>query len=147
MKNLAGIMWAMKKIFAIFMSVILPMAAHAEFKTNARSAFLMDFDSGTEIFAKSADELMPPSSMLKLMTLAVLFDEVHAGRLSLDDKLLVGKNADYNDPRLYPASQICLVAGQEISVRDLILGLLVLSDASPPDRTISPKIKSRTDIS
>ncbi len=107
-------------------------AGATDFKTNAKSAFLLDFDSGAEIVSKSADELMPPSSMLKLMTLAVLFDEIRAGRLSLGDKLPVGKNADYNDPRWYPASKICLVAGQEITVRDAILGLVVLSggDAS-----------------
>ena len=66
------------------------------------------------------------------MTLAVLFDEVKAGRLTLDSKLPVSENADYNNPLWYPASKICLVTGQEITVRDAILGLIVLSggDAS-----------------
>lgn len=107
-------------------------AVAGEFKTNAKSAFLLDFDSGAEIVAKSADTMMPPSSMLKLMTLAVLFDRVKSGELSLDDKLPVGKNADYQNPLWYPASKICLSAGQEITVRDAILGLIVLSggDAS-----------------
>lgn len=107
-------------------------AGTAEFKTNAKSAFLIDYDSGAEIVAKAADTLMPPSSMLKLMTLAVLFDRVKSGELSLDDKLTVGENADYQRPQWYPASKICLVAGQTITVRDVILGLIVLSggDAS-----------------
>lgn len=106
--------------------------ADAEFTTKAKSAFLIDYDSGTEIVAKNADKLMPPSSMIKLMTLAVLFDEVKSGRLTLDSKLPVSENADYNNPLWYPASKICLVAGQEITVRDAILGLIVLSggDAS-----------------
>lgn len=132
MKNLVGMMVAMKKIIAFFIVFFAGAAFSAEFRTTAKSAFLLDFDSGAEIVAKSADELMPPSSMLKLMTLAVLFDEIRAGRLNLDDKLPVSRNADYNDPRWYPASKICLVAGQEITVRDLILGLVVLSggDAS-----------------
>ncbi|MBO7509096.1 MAG: D-alanyl-D-alanine carboxypeptidase [Alphaproteobacteria bacterium] len=123
----------MKKIFTpILLSSLCIAPAFAGFETKAKSAFLVDFDSGTEIVAKAADEMMPPSSMLKLMTLAVLFDEVRAGRLSLDDKVPVGKNADYQDPKWYPASKICLSAGQEVSVRDLILGLIVLSggDAS-----------------
>lgn len=70
--------------------------------------------------------------MIKLMTLALLFDEIKAGRLSLDDRLPVSENADFNDRRWYPASKICLVAGQSITVRDAILGLIVLSggDAS-----------------
>ena len=107
-------------------------AAYAEFQTKAKSAFLIDYDSGVEIFAKNADTLMPPSSMIKLMTLAVLFDELKAGNLTMDTRITVGPNADYNKPEWYPASKICLVAGQTISVRDLILGLIVLSggDAS-----------------
>ena len=121
-----------KKFITLFLLSVCGIANAAEFKTKAKSAFLIDYDSGMEIVAKNADTLMPPSSMIKLMTLAVLFDEVKAGNLSLDDRITVGKNADYNRPEWYPASKICLVAGQTITVRDLILGLIVLSggDAS-----------------
>ena len=120
-----------KKIFILLLSLITSVA-HAEFSTRAESAFLIDYDSGAEIVSKNADTLMPPSSMIKLMTLAVLFDEIKAGNLTMDDRLTVSENADYNNPLWYPASKICLVAGQTISVRDAILGLIVLSggDAS-----------------
>ena len=125
----------MKKIYPTFLSFIVAATATAgaaEFKTTAKSAFLIDYDSGAEIVSKAADTLMPPSSMLKLMTLAVLFDKIKSGELSLDDKLTVGENADYQRPEWYPASKICLSAGQTITVRDVILGLVVLSggDAS-----------------
>lgn len=121
-----------KKIIALFFILITGMANAADFKTKAKSAFLIDYDSGVEIVAKNADTLMPPSSMIKLMTLAVLFDELAAGNITMDTRFPVGENADYNRPEWYPASKICLVAGQTISVRDLILGLIVLSggDAS-----------------
>ena len=121
-----------KKLFVLFLSVFVSMAHGAQFKTKAKSAFLIDYDSGAEIVAKAADTLMPPSSMIKLMTLAVLFDELAAGNITMDTRFPVGENADYNRPEWYPASKICLVAGQDISVRDLILGLIVLSggDAS-----------------
>lgn len=120
-----------KKLFILLLSLITS-AAHAEFSTRAKSAFLIDYDSGAEIISKNADTLMPPSSMIKLMTLAVLFDEIKAGNLTMNDRLTVSDNADYNNPLWYPASKICLVAGQTISVRDAILGLIVLSggDAS-----------------
>lgn len=122
----------MKKKTFILLLALITTSARADFSTRAKSAFLVDYDSGAEIVAKNADELMPPSSMIKLMTLAVLFDEIKAGNLTLDDRLTVSENADYNNPLWYPASKICLVAGQTISVRDAILGLIVLSggDAS-----------------
>lgn len=121
-----------KKLIALFLIFVSGLANAAEFKTKAKSAFLIDYDSGTEIVAKNADTLMPPSSMIKLMTLAVLFDELAAGNITMDTRFPVSENADYNRPEWYPASKICLVAGQTISVRDLILGLIVLSggDAS-----------------
>ena len=122
-----------KKLFTLFLLMACGVANAAdEFKTKAKSAFLIDYDSGAEIVAKNADTLMPPSSMIKLMTLAVLFDELKAGNITMDTRFPVGENADYNRPEWYPASKICLVAGQTISVRDLILGLIVLSggDAS-----------------
>lgn len=122
-----------KKLFTLFLLLACGVANAAdEFKTKAKSAFLIDYDSGAEIVAKNADTLMPPSSMIKLMTLAVLFDELKAGNITMDTRFPVGENADYNRPEWYPASKICLVAGQTISVRDLILGLIVLSggDAS-----------------
>ncbi len=130
--KIANITNMKKKLFVLFLSVFVSVAHGAEFKTKAKSAFLVDYDSGAEIVAKAADTLMPPSSMIKLMTLAVLFDELAAGNITMDTRFPVGENADYNRPEWYPASKICLVAGQDISVRDLILGLIVLSggDAS-----------------
>ncbi len=126
-----------KNLFTLLLLMFVGVAnatnvKEPEFTTKAKSAFLLDYDSGVEIVAKNADKLMPPSSMIKLMTLAVLFDEIKAGRLTLDSKLPVSENADYKNPLWYPASKICLVAGQEITVRDAILGLIVLSggDAS-----------------
>ncbi len=121
-----------KKIISVFLALVASAANAGEFKTKAKSAFLIDYDSGAEIVAKNADTLMPPSSMIKLMTLAVLFDELKAGNITMDTRFPVGENADYNRPEWYPASKICLTAGQTISVRDLILGLIVLSggDAS-----------------
>jgi len=120
-----------KKIFILLLS-LFTTAANADFSTKAKSAFLIDYESSAEIVAKNADTLMPPSSMIKLMTLAVLFDEIKAGNLTMDSRMNVSENADYNNPLWYPASKICLVAGQTITVRDAILGLIVLSggDAS-----------------
>lgn len=130
--RIANIQIMKKKLFTLFLLFACGTVNAAEFKTKAKSAFLIDYNSGTEIVAKNADTLMPPSSMIKLMTLAVLFDELKAGNITMDTRFPVGENADYNRPEWYPASKICLVTGQDISVRDLILGLIVLSggDAS-----------------
>lgn len=122
----------MKKVLTSFIFALITCVANADFSTNAKSAYLVDYDSGAEIYSKNADVLMPPSSMIKLMTLAVLFDEIKAGHIKMDDRFPVSENADYKNPLWYPASKICLKTGQTILVKDLILGLIVLSggDAS-----------------
>lgn len=124
----------MKKFLILCCTVIIgnAFATTTNFTTTAKSAFLIDYESGAEIFAKNADVLMPPSSMLKLVTLGVLFDKIKSGDLKLDDTLNVSENADYQKPVWYPASKMCLVTGQTITVKDAILGIIVLSagDAS-----------------
>ena len=102
-------------------------SGRAEFKTPARSAFLIDVASGMEIVAKGADDLMPPSSMLKLMTLAMVFDAVKSGKLKPDEMMPVSDNADHRNPVWAPASKICLTRGQKISVDEAIMGLIVMS--------------------
>ena len=123
----------MIKKFLIFLICFNISAVWAtDFSTKAKSAYLVDYDSGDVIFSKNADELMPPSSMLKLMTLTVLFDQVKSGKLKMEDTLAVSENADYKNPLWYPASKMCLTTGQKITVKDAILGIIVLSagDAS-----------------
>lgn len=122
----------MKRFLILFLCLFNFVANAADFSTNATSAYLLDYDSNEVIFEKNADKLMPPSSMLKLMTLTVLFDAIKSGNLKMDDLLDVSENADYQNKLWYPASKMCLVKGQKITVRDAILGIIVLSagDAS-----------------
>lgn len=129
----------MKKLLILFICLIYSHANAAAFETKAKSAYLIDYDSGKEIVSKNADTLMPPSSMLKLMTLTVLFDEIKSGKLKMDDLLTVSENADYKKPLWYPASKMCLTTGQKISVKDAILGIIVLS-AGDASVTVAEKI-------
>ena len=135
----------MKKylLFAVC-SLLFASAANAEFTTKARSAFLVDFQSGAAIVAENANNMMPPSSMLKLMTLAVAFEEIKAGRLSMDDKITISENADYRNPIFEDASKLCLAAGQQITVHDAVLGLIVQS-AGDAGIALSEKIAGSED--
>lgn len=122
----------MKKFLILLMCFNISIAGASNFETKAKSAYLIDYESGDKIVSKNADVLMPPSSMLKLMTLTVLFDAIKSGKIKMDDKLTVSENADYKNPLWYPASKMCLTTGQQITVKDAILGIIVLSagDAS-----------------
>lgn len=119
----------MKKIVYVlsFVSFLGITNAAFAFSTSAKSAYMIDYDSGAELYTKNSDVLMPPSSMIKLMTLAILFDNIKSGDLKMDDTMTVSENADYKNPVWDTASKICLSRGQKLKVRDAVMGLIVLS--------------------
>ena len=78
----------------IVVSAARPAAAQlGQVETLARQMILMDYDTGTVIFDKNADELMPPSSMSKLMTALMVFEQLEAGKQRMDDMLPVSEKA------------------------------------------------------
>ena len=54
---------------------------------------MVDADTGTVLFSKDADTLIPPASLAKLMTSEVIFDAIKSGRHSLADTFMVSENA------------------------------------------------------
>jgi serine-type D-Ala-D-Ala carboxypeptidase (penicillin-binding protein 5/6) len=68
-------------------------SAPAEMKTSAKQAILIDANTGAVLFQHNADELAPPASMSKLMTLAVVFRALKEGRIKLEDEFLFSVNA------------------------------------------------------
>ncbi len=70
------------------------LPARAEvFESRAAHAILLDTETDTVLFAKDAEVRMPPASMAKLMTMAVVFDALKSGKLKLTDKFVVSENA------------------------------------------------------
>ena len=61
--------------------------------TKAERAVIMDAESGAILFQHNADELAPPASMSKLMTLAVVFRAIKNGEIKLDDEIRISVNA------------------------------------------------------
>ncbi len=93
----------------------------------SESAYLMDFNSGTVIYAKNETERLPIASMCKIMTLLLTFEAVDDGSLLLDDTIVVSSEAAGMG-----GSQIFLDANKPYCVRELIKGVVVASanDAS-----------------
>ncbi len=108
-------------ISATFLSTCLLSQAYS-FDTKARAAYVIDQTSGTVLLSKNSDLPLPPASMSKLMTLYMTFEFIKAGRLRLDEKLPVSKNAAN-----YAGSTMFLNPRDRVAVLDLIRGIIVLS--------------------
>jgi len=101
-------------------------------ETIAREAILVEMATGEVLFEKNADQLMPPASMSKLMTLYMLFERLRDGSLSLEDSFPVSENAWRKGGAKSGSSTMFLVPGKRVKIQDLIPGIIVQSgnDAS-----------------
>ncbi len=96
----------------------------------AKSFILLDFDSGLRLGALDADVEHEPASLTKLMTAYVVFGEIHAGKVGLQDKVTISERAWRTGMR--GASRMFIEVGERVSVEDLLRGMIVQSgnDAS-----------------
>ncbi|MBX3501097.1 MAG: D-alanyl-D-alanine carboxypeptidase [Alphaproteobacteria bacterium] len=90
--------------------------------TLAKTAYLVDAVTDTVLLFKDADQRTSPSSMAKMMTVYIIFEELKAGRLKLDSKFRVSERA-----RNMGGSRMFVELGSEIAVEDLIKGIITLS--------------------
>lgn len=115
----------------IFIYLILSKESKADNYPNSFSFgqfyFLMDADTGEILLSKNADIPLPPSSMTKLMTAYVVFDQIKNGTTHFDEKCSISKDAWGKS-----GSSMFLNYGDVVSVEDLLKGLLAVSanDAS-----------------
>ncbi|MFT6076933.1 MAG: D-alanyl-D-alanine carboxypeptidase (penicillin-binding protein 5/6) [Rickettsiales bacterium] len=84
--------------------------------------FLMDQDTKQVLLEKNADKRIAPSSMTKLMTAYVVFDQLKQGKLELDHQCLIGKDAWKKR-----GSRMFLNYGDVVDIDKLLTGLLVSS--------------------
>ena len=118
-----------KALIAIVTFLLLAgqAAAQAEFDTKARFAVLMDNESGTVIYQKQADDQLEPASMAKLMTLAVVFNEIRAGRVTLDDEFFVSEHAWRTGGASSGGSTMFAELNSQIRVEDLVRSVIIQS--------------------
>lgn len=102
------------------------MAARKKLQTISRdpyvAALAVDADSGRVFFSKNADAPAWPASVLKIMTMAVVLDQVARGRISLDEMVQVTREA-----ASMGGSQVYLDPKEQFSVEDLLYALMVQS--------------------
>lgn len=97
------------------------------FQTSAPRAILIDPDTDTVLFEKNADELMYPASLNKLMTMAVVLNEIKEGRLNLDTEFPVSEYAWRHGGAPSRSSSMYVALHSKVKVRDLIQGVIVQS--------------------
>lgn len=103
--------------FAAMLGTAVPASANEKY-----AGIVVDANTGRTLYAENADERRFPASLTKMMTLYVLFEELEAKRVSLEDRFSVSANAAGQAP-----SKIGVKAGSSIKVEDAILALTTKS--------------------
>ncbi|SDU16627.1 D-alanyl-D-alanine carboxypeptidase (penicillin-binding protein 5/6) [Verrucomicrobium sp. GAS474] len=95
-----------------------PTLSELKDRVLAKSALLFDASTGKEIFARNPDTPFPPASTTKLMTALLLYEKKGlAGSMKITAA----------DTGVEP-SHVPLIAGETVSISDLVHALLISSD-------------------
>ncbi|WP_408089589.1 D-alanyl-D-alanine carboxypeptidase family protein [Rhodoplanes sp. SY1] len=97
------------------------------FQTAAPYAILIDAETGTVLYEKAADTATAPSSLLKLMTAEVVFNEIKAGRVTLDQEFQVSEDAWRRGGAPSHTSSMFAPIHSRVRVEDLLRGLIIQS--------------------
>ncbi len=98
-----------------------------DFQTTAPHAILVDVESGSVLYEKSADVPTPPSSMAKLMTTEVVFNEIKQGHIKTDDEYMVSEDAWRRGGAPSHTSSMFAPIHSRVRVEDLLRGAIVMS--------------------
>jgi D-alanyl-D-alanine carboxypeptidase (penicillin-binding protein 5/6) len=92
------------------------------FEVNALGAVLLDAKSGEFIYEQNPMERISPASLVKILTLFLVFDAVKSDQVRLDDNVLISKKAWRTR-----GSKMFIKVGDYVPLAELVKGIAVVS--------------------
>ena len=89
---------------------------------NCGAAVLMEKETGTILYEQNSHDKLEPASVTKIMTLLLVMEAIDSGRISLDQTVSISARAVSMG-----GSQIWLKEGEQMTVRDLLKAVAVVS--------------------
>lgn len=121
-----------KSVSGLFAAlIILCLSANIEAAANpgieARSSILMNMTTGRILYARNVDDLIPPASITKVLTLYIADEEIREGRIHPRDPVKISRKAGQTG-----GSKMFVQTGSRIPLEELLKGVAVVSanDAS-----------------
>ena len=103
--------------------IILTISIYtSELSAKTFAYVVADARDGKVLNSHKSGQIIHPASLTKMMTLYLAFDSIRYGRLKLDQKVIISKNAASEPP-----SKFWYKPGQRVSVRFLIRASAVRS--------------------
>ncbi|MDQ0559498.1 D-alanyl-D-alanine carboxypeptidase (penicillin-binding protein 5/6) [Rhizobium mesoamericanum] len=111
----------MKTLLAAIMTATLVVAAPLAAMAGSAS-LILDVRTGKVLSAENADVLNHPASLTKMMTIYMAFEAINRGKISWNTPLVMSTYAASRPP-----TKLGVRAGDSITVRDAILGMITKS--------------------
>ena len=116
----------MKKIVFILISlfsfIFIKNVSAVEMEISAKSAILVDFNSGKVLYSKNENEPLAMASMTKVMSMLLIMEKIDDGSLKYDDIVEISTESSSMG-----GSQIFLNPGDKYKVIDLLKGVAMAS--------------------
>lgn len=109
-------------LIILILSIPLGVYADMDLKINAKSALLMDVNTGAIIYKLNEHDRLAPASITKIMTLLLGMEALDSGRIKLTDKVMVSEHASS-----IKGSTVFLQAGEIQVVEDLFKAIAIRS--------------------
>lgn len=110
-------------------STVTDTAIGTKHDIKAKSAILMEVNTGTILYEQNADEKLPPASITKIMSLLLVMEAIRDGKMSVEDVVSASEHACSMG-----GSQIWLEPGETMTVDDLLKAAVI---ASANDATVA----------
>lgn len=88
----------------------------------AQAAALVEAESSQILYCKECEQPLPPASITKNMSLLLVFEAIEEGKTGWEETVIVSQKAWETG-----GSRMFLEIGQEVSVRDLVKGIAIIS--------------------
>ena len=110
-------------------STVTDAAVGTTLDIKAKSAILLEVNTGKILYEMNADEKLPPASITKIMSLLLVMEAIDRGDMSLEDVISASEHACSMG-----GSQIWLEPGEAMTVDDLLKAAVI---ASANDATVA----------
>lgn len=115
-------------LLSICFLIVAPNVKNAQaIDTKAKTAIIVDIDTGYILYSKDADEALPPASMTKMMTEYLVLEQISKGNISWDTKTEISDYAYWiSNENIF--SGVGLIKNKEYSVKSLYEAMAINSD-------------------
>lgn len=116
------------------MFLCMDKTVYADISISAPSAILIEASTGQVIYEQNASERRSPASITKIMTLLLAFEQIEAGKISLEDEVVTSEYASSMG-----GSQVFLAAG-EVQTLDTMLKCIAVASGNDASVAVAEHI-------